>query len=130
MPLKTTHSDKAPAAIGPYSQAVVANGFLFTAGQVALDPVSMQVVEGDVVAQTEQVLGNLGAVLASAGASWTDVVKTTVFLTDMRDFARMNDVYAQVMGDARPARSTVQVSGLPRGVLVEIDLIAALPSSS
>ena len=130
MPLKTTHSDKAPAAIGPYSQAVIANGFLFTAGQVALDPASMQVVEGDVVAQTERVLSNLGAVLASAGATWTDVVKTTVFLTDMRDFARMNDVYAQVMGDARPARSTVQVSGLPRGVLVEIDLIAALPSSS
>ncbi len=130
MPLRTTHSDKAPAAIGPYSQAVIANGFLFTAGQVALDPVSMQVVEGDVVAQTEQVLRNLGAVLASAGASWTDVVKTTVFLTDMRDFARMNDVYAQVMGDARPARSTVQVSALPRGVLVEIDLVAALPFSS
>ena len=130
MPLKTTHSDKAPAAIGPYAQAVHANGFLFTAGQVALDPVSMQVVEGDVVAQTEQVLRNLGAVLASAGATWTHVVKTTVFLTDMRDFARMNDVYAQVMGDARPARSTVQVSGLPRGVLVEIHLIAALPSSS
>ena len=126
MPLRTTHSDKAPAAIGPYSQAVIANGFLFTAGQVALDPVSMQVVEGDVVPQTEQVLRNLGAVLASAGASWTDVVKTTVFLTDMRDFARMNDVYAQVMGDARPARSTVQVSALPRGVLVEIDLIAAV----
>ena len=130
MPLRTTHSDKAPAAIGPYSQAVIANGFLFTAGQVALDPASMQVVEGDIVAQTGQVLRNLGAVLASAGASWTDVVKTTVFLTDMRDFARMNDVYAQVMGDARPARSTVQVSGLPRGVLVEIDLIAAIPSSS
>jgi len=130
VPLKTTHSDKAPAAIGPYSQAVIANGFLFTAGQVALDPVSMQVVEGDVVAQTEQVLSNLGAVLASAGATWTDVVKTTVYLTDMRDFARMNDVYAQVTGDARPARSTVQVSGLPRGVLVEIDLIAALPSAS
>jgi 2-iminobutanoate/2-iminopropanoate deaminase len=130
VPLKTTHSDKAPAAIGPYSQAVIANGFLFTAGQVALDPASMQVIEGDVVAQTEQVLSNLGAVLASAGATWTDVVKTTVFLTDMRDFARMNDVYAQVMGDARPARSTVQVSGLPRGVRVEIDLIAALPSAS
>jgi 2-iminobutanoate/2-iminopropanoate deaminase len=130
VPLRTTHSDKAPAAIGPYSQAVIANGFLFTAGQVALDPVSMQVVEGDVVAQTAQVLQNLGAVLASAGATWTDVVKTTVFLTDMRDFARMNDVYAQVMGDARPARSTVQVSGLPRGVLVEIELVAALPSSS
>ena len=130
MPLKTTHSDKAPAAIGPYSQAVIANGFLFTAGQIALDPVSMQVVEGDIVAQTEQVLRNLDAVLASAGASWSDVVKTTVFLTDMRDFARMNEVYARAMGDARPARSTVQVSGLPRGVLVEIELIAALPTSS
>jgi 2-iminobutanoate/2-iminopropanoate deaminase len=130
VPIKTTHSDKAPAAIGPYSQAVIANGFLFTAGQVALDPASMQVVEGDVIAQTEQVLRNLDAVLASAGASWADVVKTTVFLTDMRDFPRMNEVYARAMGDARPARSTVQVSGLPRGVLVEIDLIAALPASS
>jgi len=130
VPIKTTHSDKAPAAIGPYSQGVIANGLLFTAGQVALDPASMQVVEGDVVAQTEQVLRNLGAVLASAGTSWADVVKTTVFLTDMRDFPRMNEVYARAMGDARPARSTVQVSGLPRGVLVEIDLIAALPTSS
>jgi 2-iminobutanoate/2-iminopropanoate deaminase len=130
VPIKTTHSDKAPAAIGPYSQAVVANGLLFTAGQIALDPVSTQVVEGDVVAQTEQVLHNLGAVLASAGASWADVVKTTVFLTDMRDFPRMNEVYARAMGDARPARSTVQVSGLPRGVLVEIELIAALPTSA
>ena len=130
MPIKTMHSDKAPAAIGPYSQAVIANGFLFTAGQVALDPASMQVVEGDVVVQTEQVLRNLDAVLGSAGVSWADVVKTTVFLTDMRDFPRMNEVYARAMGDARPARSTVQVSGLPRGVLVEIDLIAALPSST
>ena len=130
MPVKTTHSDRAPAAIGPYSQAVIGNGFLFTAGQVALDPASMQVVEGDIVSQTEQVLRNLDAVLASAHASWSDVVKTTVFLTDMRDFARMNEVYARVMGDARPARSTVQVSGLPRGVLVEIELIAALPTSS
>jgi 2-iminobutanoate/2-iminopropanoate deaminase len=130
VPLKTIHTDKAPAAIGPYSQAVVANGFLFTAGQVALDPASTQVVEGDVVAQTEQVLRNLGAVLAAAGASWSDVVKTTVFLTDMRDFPRMNEVYARAMGDARPARSTVQVSGLPRGVLVEIDLVAALPTAT
>ena len=130
MPIRTTQTDKAPAAIGPYSQAVVANGLLFTAGQIALDPASMQVVEGDVVAQTEQVLRNLAAVLASAGASWSDVVKATVFLTDMRDFPRMNEVYARAMGDARPARSTVQVSGLPRGVLVEIDLIAAIPSST
>ena len=130
MPIKTLHTDKAPAAIGPYSQATVANGFLFTAGQIALDPGSAQVVEGDVVAQTEQVFRNLGAVLASAGATWTDVVKTTVFLMDMRDFPRMNEVYARVMGDARPARSTVQVSGLPRGVLVEIDLVAVIPSAS
>jgi 2-iminobutanoate/2-iminopropanoate deaminase len=126
VPIRTTHTDKAPAAIGPYSQAVVANGMLFTAGQIPLDPTSMQVVEGDIVVQTEQVLRNLDAVLASAGASWSDVVKTTVFLTDMRDFPRMNEVYARVMGDARPARSTVQVSALPRGVLVEIDLIAAI----
>ena len=130
MPIRSLQTDKAPAAIGPYAQAVVANGLLFTAGQIALDPASMQVVEGDVAVQTEQVLRNLGAVLASAGASWTDVVKSTVYLTDMRDFPRMNEVYARAMGDARPARSTVQVSGLPRGVLVEIDLIAALPASS
>ena len=130
MPLETVHTDKAPAAIGPYSQAVVANGFLFTAGQIALDPVTMQVVEGDVVAQTERVFANLGAVLAAAGATWADVVRSTVFLTDMRDFPRMNEVYARVVGDARPARSTVQVSGLPRGVLVEIDLVAALPAAS
>ena len=130
MPLETVHTDKAPAAIGPYSQAVIANGFLFTAGQIALDPVTMQIIDGDVVAQTERVFANLGAVLATAGATWSDVVKSTVFLTDMRDFPRMNEVYARVVGDARPARSTVQVSGLPRGVLVEIDLVAALPAAS
>jgi 2-iminobutanoate/2-iminopropanoate deaminase len=130
VPIKTLHTDKAPAAIGPYSQAVVANGFLFTAGQIALDPATTQVIEGDVVAQTEQVFTNLGAILAGAGATWSDVVKTTVFLMDMRDFPRMNEVYARVMGDARPARSTVQVSGLPRGVLVEIDLVAVIPSAS
>jgi 2-iminobutanoate/2-iminopropanoate deaminase len=130
VPIKSLHTDKAPAAIGPYSQAVVANGFLFTAGQIALDPVTGQVVEGDILAQSEQVLRNLGAVLASADATWADVVKSTVFLTDMHDFPRMNEVYARVMGDARPARSTVQVSGLPRGVLVEIDVIAAIPSAS
>ena len=129
MPIKSLQTDMAPAAIGPYSQAVVANGLLFTAGQIPLDPVSGQVVEGDIVAQTEQVLRNLAAVLGAAGTSWTEVVRTTVFLTDMRDFPRMNEVYARVMGDARPARSTVQVSALPRGVLVEIDLIAAIPSA-
>ena len=128
MPIRTIQTDQAPAAIGPYSQGTVANGFLFTAGQIALDPVAGQIVEGDVVAQTEQVFRNLAAILAAAGATWKDVAKTTVYLMDMGDFPRMNDVYARVMGDARPARSTVQVAGLPRGVLVEIDLIAALPT--
>lgn len=129
MPLHTVHTEQAPAAIGPYSQGIVANGFLFTAGQIALDPASGQVVSGDVVAQAEQVFRNLAAVLSTVNASWSDVVKTTVFLMDMHDFPRVNEVYGRVMGDARPARSTVQVSGLPRGVLVEIDLVAAVPAA-
>lgn len=129
MPSQTVHTDQAPAAIGPYSQAIIANGVLYTAGQIALDPSSGQVVAGDVVAQTEQVFRNLAAILGAAGASWKDVAKTTVYLMDMADFPRMNDVYARVMGDARPARSTVQVAGLPRGVRVEIDLIAAVPTA-
>jgi 2-iminobutanoate/2-iminopropanoate deaminase len=99
---------------------------LFSAGQIAIDPSSGQVVEGDVVAQTRRVLQNLEAVLSAAGASWKDVVKTTVFLQDMKDFPRVNEVYADIMGDSRPARSTVQVAGLPRGVLVEIELVAYL----
>jgi 2-iminobutanoate/2-iminopropanoate deaminase len=119
-------TDGAPAAIGPYSQAIRAGGILFTAGQIPLDPVTKQVVEGDIVPQTQRVMQNLQAVLAAAGASWKDVVKTTVFLQDMADFPRMNEVYAAIMGDARPARSTVQVAGLPRGVLVEIELVAHL----
>ena len=124
MALRTVHTDNAPAAIGPYSQGVIANGFLFTAGQIALDPGSGQVVEGDVVVQTERVLRNLEAILKQAGAGWGDVVKTTVFLQDMADFPRVNDIYARAFGEARPARSTVQVAGLPRGVLVEIEAIA------
>ncbi len=124
MSVQRLHTDHAPAAIGPYSQATVAGGFLFTAGQIPLDPVTMQVVEGDVVAQAERVLQNLGAVLQQAGCGWNVVVKTTVFLHDMADFPRVNEVYARVLGEARPARSTVQVSALPRGVLVEIDAIA------
>ncbi len=124
MSVQRLHTDHAPAAIGPYSQATVAGGFLFTAGQIPLDPVTMQVVEGDVVAQADRVLQNLGAVLQQAGCGWNDVVKTTVFLHDMADFPRVNEVYARVLGEARPARSTVQVSALPRGVLVEIDAIA------
>ena len=126
---KSVQTDQAPAAIGPYSQGMIANGFLFTAGQIALDPGTTQVVEGDVVAQTEQVFRNLGAVLAAAGAGWPDVVKATVFLMDMADFPRVNEVYARVMGDARPARTTVAVSGLPRGVRVEIELVVALPNA-
>jgi 2-iminobutanoate/2-iminopropanoate deaminase len=120
------HTDKAPAAIGPYSQAIAANGFLFTAGQIALDPATGQVVDGDVVAQTERVLSNLRAILDAAGVALADVVKTTVFLSDMADFPRMNDVYARAFGAARPARSTVQAAGLPRGVLVEIEAVAVL----
>lgn len=128
MSISAIHSDDAPKAIGPYSQAIVANGFLYTAGQIALDPVSMEVVAGDVAAQSEQVLKNLSAVLAGAGATWADVVKTTVFLRDMGDFAAMNAVYSRVLGESRPARSTVAVAGLPRDVRVEIELVAALPS--
>ncbi|MFL5578068.1 MAG: RidA family protein [Gemmatimonadaceae bacterium] len=124
--MKTIHTDSAPAAIGPYSQGVVANGFLFTAGQIALDPATGQIVDGDVVAQTERVMANLSAVLKQAGAAWTRVVKTTVYLQDMADFPRVNEVYARAIGDARPARSTVQVAGLPRGVLVEIDAVVAI----
>lgn len=122
--LRTAHTDRAPAAIGPYSQAVIANGFVFTAGQIALDPATGQVIEGDVVAQAERVLANLSAILTEAGASWSTVVKTTVFLADMTDFPRVNEVYARAFGDARPARSTVAVAGLPRNVLVEIDAVA------
>ena len=120
------HTDRAPKAIGPYAQAVRANGFLFTAGQIALDPVTMEIVPGDVAAQTERVLQNLGAILEEAGASWSQVVKTTVFLRDMADFAAVNAVYARVLGDARPARSTVAVAGLPRDVRVEIEAVVAL----
>ena len=116
----------APKAIGPYSQGVIAGGLLFTAGQIALDPTTGNIVEGDVVAQTRRVLANLEAILFAAGARWSDVVKTTVFLHDLADFSRVNEVYAEVLGDARPARSTVQVSALPRAVLVEIDAVAAV----
>ena len=127
MSLQTIHSDDAPKAIGPYAQAVRANGFLFTAGQIALDPQTMEVVDGDVGAQTEQVLSNLTAVLAAAGTSWAHVVKTTVFLRDMADFAAVNAIYARVLGEARPARSTVAVAGLPREVRVEIEAVAVIP---
>ena len=119
-------TDKAPAAIGPYSQATIANGFLFSAGQIALDPGTGQVIDGDIDAQTERVMQNLQAVLDAANASWGQVVKTTVYLHDMAHFPRVNEIYGRWIGDARPARSTVQVTALPRGVLIEIDLVAAV----
>ena len=128
MALKQISTDKAPAAIGPYSQGVVTNGFLFTAGQIPLDPVSGKIVDGGIVEQTERVMANLQEVLRAAGASWNDVVKTTVYLHDLSHFPTVNEIYGKWLGKARPARSTVQVPGLPRGALVEIDAIAALPS--
>ena len=127
MSVQTISTPHAPAAIGPYSQATVAGGFLFTAGQIPLDPATMEIVSGDVVPQTHQVLANLQHVLTEAGCTWKDVVKTTVFLHDMADFPRFNEIYAAALGDARPARSTVQVAALPRGVSVEVELIAKLP---
>lgn len=114
----------APGAIGPYSQGVKLNGLLYTAGQIPLDPVSMTIVEGDIVVQTERVMQNLTAVLAAAGSSMQRVVKTTCFLADLDDFARFNEVYARHMGDNRPARSTVQVARLPAGARVEVECIA------
>jgi 2-iminobutanoate/2-iminopropanoate deaminase len=126
--IKTVQSAQAPAAIGPYSQAVIANGFLYTAGQIALEPATGSIVPGGVAEQTERVLANLSAILATAGASWEDVVKTTVFLRSMADFTKMNEVHSRRLGSARPARSTVEVSGLPRDVLVEIDVVAAVRS--
>jgi len=117
-------TDHAPQAIGPYSQAIVAGGFLFASGQIAIDPATGKVVEGDIKVQTERVLQNLAAVLEAAGTSFRHVVKTTVFLSTMDDFAAMNEVYAVAFGEHRPARSTVAAKALPRNVLVEIDLIA------
>jgi len=127
MSIRTLSTEAAPAAIGPYSQAAIAGGFLFTAGQIPLDPATMEVVAGDIVPQTRRVLENLQQVLHAAGATWKDVVKTTVFLQDMTDFPRFNEVYEAALGTARPARSTVQVAALPRGVSVEVELVAKLP---
>lgn len=123
MSVRQISTNKAPQAIGPYSQGIIANGFLFTAGQIGLDPETGRLVDGGFAKQTERVLANLGAVLAEAGASWNDVVKTTVYLHDMADFPTFNEIYARHFGEARPARSTVQAAGLPRGALVEIDAI-------
>ena len=124
MAVEYLHTNDAPGAIGPYSQATKAGGFLFTAGQIALDPVSTQVVEGDVAAQADRVMKNLQAVLTAAGCAWKDVVKTTIFLADIADFAVVNEVYGRYFVAPYPARSTVQVAALPKGGLVEIEAIA------
>lgn len=126
MPLKKITTDKAPSAIGPYSQGIIANGFVFTAGQIPLDPVAGKIVEGGIVEQTDRVMESLQEVLRSAGATWNDVVKTTVYLHDLSHFPTVNEVYGKWLGDARPARSTVQVTALPRGALVEIDAVAVV----
>jgi len=123
--MKPIHTDKAPAAIGPYSQAIEVDGWLFTSGQVALDPETGEMAEG-FDAQARRVLANLREVLATAGATFSDVVKATIYVTDLADFPRLNELYGEAMGDHRPARSTVQVAGLPKGALVEIDLVARL----
>jgi 2-iminobutanoate/2-iminopropanoate deaminase len=124
--IRSVATRHAPQAIGPYSQAVTAGGFLFASGQIPLDPDTMQVVGADIKAQTERVLQNIAAVLEEGGTSFRRVVKTTVYLVDMNDFTGMNEVYAEAFGDHRPARATVAVKTLPKGALVEIDVIAQL----
>jgi 2-iminobutanoate/2-iminopropanoate deaminase len=119
-------TDKAPKAIGPYSQAIRAGGFLFTAGQIALDPATGQIVEGDVARQTARVMDNLKAIVEAAGSSLDRAVKATVYLKDMNDFAAMNEVYARYFAANPPARSTVEAARLPRDVRVEIDLVVAV----
>lgn len=122
--LRSVRTEQAPEAIGPYSQAIVSGDLVFCSGQIALDPATGEVVAGDVTAQADRVLTNLAAVLSAAGASLGRVVKTTVFLADMADFAAVNEVYARRFGEHRPARATVAAAGLPKGVRVEIECIA------
>ena len=120
----------APAAIGPYAQAVSAGGFLFTSGQIPLDPLTGQMTAGSFGAKAERVLRNLEAVLAAGGCTFADVVKTTIFVTDLSKYGELNDLYAAKMGDHRPARSVVQVAALPRGAEIEIEMVAKLRGAS
>ena len=124
MPKQIVSTDQAPAAIGPYSQAVKANGLVFCSGQIPLDPATGERVAGDIRTQTRRVLDNLKAVLAAAGSSLGNVVKATVFLADMNDYAAMNEVYGDYFGDSKPARAAVEVSRLPKDVGVEIEVVA------
>ena len=127
--MKAITTSSAPAAIGPYSQAVVSNGLLFTSGQIPLVPEDLSFIDGTIEEQTERVLKNLDAVLTAAGTNWHRVLKTTVFMIDLADFGKMNGVYEQHLGSARPARSTVQVAALPRGAKIEIELIAKVETT-
>ncbi len=124
MDIQSARSEDAPRAVGPYSQAILAGELVFCSGQIPLDPATGQLLEGDIAAQTGRVLDNLTAVLAAAGSDLAHVVKTTVFLADLGDFAAMNEAYATRFGEHRPARSTVQVAALPRGARIEIECIA------
>jgi 2-iminobutanoate/2-iminopropanoate deaminase len=126
MTRRAVSTSGAPGAVGPYSQGIVADGFLFTAGQAALEPATGALVEGGIEAETERVMANLTAVLDAAGCSWGDVVKTTIFLVDMADFGTVNGIYGRFMTDPPPARSTVGVAALPKGARVEIEAVARL----
>ncbi len=124
MEKKVVYTEKAPKPVGPYSQAIIAGDFIFTAGQIPIDPKTNQIVQGDIKEQTRQVLENLKAVLEEAGASFDDVVKVTVYMKDLNEFSAMNEVYSEYFKNSPPARTTVEVSRLPRDVKIEIDLIA------
>ncbi len=126
---RAVQTKRAPAPVGPYNQAIIAGNWVFTAGQIAIDPADNEVIRGTVEEQTHLVMKNLSAVLAEAGCSLDDVVKTTIFIKDMEDFGRINAVYAEYFTGVAPARSTVEVARLPKDVLVEIDCIAMIPSS-
>ncbi len=126
--MKRHHTDHAPAAIGPYSQAISSDGWLFTSGQIGLDPATGQLAGDDFESQAHQVMANLREVLASAGCRFEHVVRSTVYLSDFSDFAAINAIYAEAMGGHRPARSTVQAAALPMGAKLEIDLIARCPT--
>jgi len=125
-PIQIVHTKKAPVAVGPYSQAVSANGFLFTAGQIPIDPTTGKVTQGDIKVQTRQVMENLKAVVEAGGSSFANVVKTTVFMKDMNEFAAMNEVYGEYFKEHPPARSTVEVARLPKDVRIEIEAVALI----
>lgn len=129
MDKRIIHTAEAPAAIGPYSQAIAVGSFVYTSGQIALDPATGQLVNGHIAQETERVLHNLSAVLAASGCSLSHVIKTTIFLTDLSNFATVNEVYGRFFGESSPARSTVGVLALPRGAAVEIEAVAALPQT-